>query len=85
MHFSRYQVLCSLVMDKLLTYTRRSRFLDSLTKYEPAGKREPGCSLKRLLDCCIENDTSHKAQDQDLESLKLLLLLQVVMITMIMT
>jgi hypothetical protein len=83
MHFSRYQVLCSLVMDKLRTYTRRSRFLHSVTKFQPAGKREPGCSLKRLLDCCIENDTSHKAQD--LESLKLLLLLQVVMITMMMT
>jgi len=83
MHFNRYQVLCSLVTGTLRSYTRRTRFLHYVTKYQPAGKREPGCSLKRLLNCCIENDTAHKAQD--LESLKLLLLLLVVMITMMMT
>ena len=82
MHFSRYQVLYSLVMGKLRPYIRRSRLLHSVTKYQPAGKREPGCSLKRLLDCCIENDTAHKVQD--IESLKLLLLLQVVMIIVMM-
>jgi hypothetical protein len=30
-------------------------------KYKSAGKRTPGCLLKRLLDCYIETRASHKA------------------------
>jgi len=39
----------------------RPQFLNAVMKYQPAGKRNPGCSLKRLLDLYIETSVCHKA------------------------
>jgi hypothetical protein len=40
----------------------RPRFLNAVMKYKPAGKRYPGCSLKRLLDLYIETRVHNNAQ-----------------------
>jgi hypothetical protein len=38
----------------------RSRLTQTIMKYQPAGKRNPGRPLKRLLDCGVETGTGHE-------------------------
>jgi hypothetical protein len=37
----------------------RSSLPYTIMKYQPAGKRNPGCPFKSLLDCYIETGTGH--------------------------
>jgi hypothetical protein len=39
----------------------RSRLPNAIIKYQPEGKRNPGCPLKTLLDCYIQTGECHKA------------------------